>query len=260
MTKPRKTKVDYFPHYVTHGATLFTIEERYQNDGYALWFKLLETLCNTESFCLDLNNTPKRVWFFAHCHLQEEKALEIINLLADLDAIDKEAWYSKKLIWIEKLIENLEPVFSRREGFVKPLNPLKGINASTYPTINSDNGDGYPIGGNSYPISKVKESEVNILEEVNSLDGFSEKVKTMIDLYTSNISVNMPPLLVDEIKDVAEKYELSWFEYAVSQAAIRNKRSFSYIHAILENCADKGYIPTAPPKDNTPRVVYKELD
>ena len=44
MSRPRKAVVDYFPHYVNHGKTLFILEQKYGNDGYAFWFKLLEML------------------------------------------------------------------------------------------------------------------------------------------------------------------------------------------------------------------------
>jgi len=56
MTRPRKNTVDYFPHLCRHGETIFILEERYGNDGYAAWFKLLEKLADTDNHFIDLNN------------------------------------------------------------------------------------------------------------------------------------------------------------------------------------------------------------
>ena len=51
--RPKKAIVDYFPHFVSHGKTMFTIEMKYGNDGYAFWFKLLEILGSTENHYID---------------------------------------------------------------------------------------------------------------------------------------------------------------------------------------------------------------
>ena len=48
MTRPMKKGVDYFPHACVHGQTMFILEQRWGNDGYAFWFKLLEMLGTTE--------------------------------------------------------------------------------------------------------------------------------------------------------------------------------------------------------------------
>ena len=48
MTRPKKQTVDYFPHSCNHKKTIYILEERYGNNGYSFWFKLLEMLGNTE--------------------------------------------------------------------------------------------------------------------------------------------------------------------------------------------------------------------
>lgn len=44
MARPKKQTVDYFPHFVKGGRTIFILENKFGNDGYAFWFKLLEIL------------------------------------------------------------------------------------------------------------------------------------------------------------------------------------------------------------------------
>jgi len=48
MARPNKQGVDYFPHFVNHGKTMFILEEKFGNNGYAFWFKLLELLGKEE--------------------------------------------------------------------------------------------------------------------------------------------------------------------------------------------------------------------
>ena len=48
MARPAKLTVDYFPHIINQGKTIFIIENNYGNDGYAFWFKLLELLGATD--------------------------------------------------------------------------------------------------------------------------------------------------------------------------------------------------------------------
>jgi hypothetical protein len=48
MARPTKQTVDYFPHDCHHGQTIYILEKRFGNDGYAFWFNLLELLGSSE--------------------------------------------------------------------------------------------------------------------------------------------------------------------------------------------------------------------
>jgi hypothetical protein len=85
----KKYTADYFPHYVNGSATKHALERRYGNDGYAFWFKLLEILCSTGTFSLDLKDLVKKEWLMDLTHMSEEQAMKMVDYLADLDAIDK---------------------------------------------------------------------------------------------------------------------------------------------------------------------------
>ena len=56
MARPKKQKVEYFPHFVMSGRTIFILENTYGNDGYAFWFKLLELLGDTEGHYYECEN------------------------------------------------------------------------------------------------------------------------------------------------------------------------------------------------------------
>lgn len=124
MARPTKQKVDYFPHYVKTGKTIYILEERYGNDGYAFWFKLLEYLCDSNGHFIDCRNQADWEFLLAKTHFEAKKAEDIISTLVTLGKIDADLW-SKKIIWVQNLINNVSNVYDRRNGGMpeKPVFP-----------------------------------------------------------------------------------------------------------------------------------------
>lgn len=117
MGRQPEEGLKYFKHFVdgSFKPTLFTIEEKFQNDGYAVWFKLLEMLGETSTLSLDFNNRSTWSYFLARVHLSnaEERATSILNMLAECHAIDSELW-SEKIVWVENLASNSSGVYQKR--------------------------------------------------------------------------------------------------------------------------------------------------
>lgn len=114
MARPKKRTVDYFPHTCNHGKTIFILEQKYGNDGYAFWFKLLEMLGTSEGHYLQLENGEDWEFLQAKTRLDGDTCQEILNLLATLEAIDKELWINNRVVWCDKFVENIEDVYRNR--------------------------------------------------------------------------------------------------------------------------------------------------
>lgn len=114
MARPKKQTVDYFPHDCQHKGTMFILEEKYGNDGYAFWFKMLEVLGTTEGHFIDCNNPHKWLFLTSKTRLTEDKCTELLNLLASLDAIDKELWEASKTIWSDNFVERISEAYRNR--------------------------------------------------------------------------------------------------------------------------------------------------
>ncbi len=71
MARPKKKGVDYFPHDCVTGKTIFILEQKYGNDGYAFWFKLLEFLGTKEGHYLDCHNIEDIEFLQAKTHLDD---------------------------------------------------------------------------------------------------------------------------------------------------------------------------------------------
>lgn len=113
MARPKKETVDYFPHVVNHGKTLFIFEQKYGNNGYSFWFKLLEILGATAGHYIDCSNEAAWEFLQAKTHLSEDICVEMLDLLAKLDAIDPELW-GVKVIWSQNFVNGISQVYINR--------------------------------------------------------------------------------------------------------------------------------------------------
>jgi len=114
VARPKKQTVDYFPHVCKHGKTLFILEQKYGNDGYAFWFKLLEMLGSTNGHCIDLSDGNEWEYLLATTRMVSETTQEILDLLAKLEAIDPKLWEEKK-VWSDNFITNISDAYRNRK-------------------------------------------------------------------------------------------------------------------------------------------------
>jgi len=92
------------------------LEERFGNDGYAVWFKLLERVGSSEGHAW--NSTEELEWdyFCSYVHLEPDKCREVVDLLAKLGAIDADLWTKDSVAWSDHFIEGVTPVYDKRDS------------------------------------------------------------------------------------------------------------------------------------------------
>jgi len=112
MPRAKKQTVNWFPHSCTHGKTIFVLEKKYQLRGYAFWFKLLEVLGDSEGHFYNFNDLGDKEFLQAYTGGGEETE-EMLNLLASLDAIDRDAW-AAKIIWSANFIKGIAQTYVNR--------------------------------------------------------------------------------------------------------------------------------------------------
>ncbi|MDP2210237.1 MAG: DUF4373 domain-containing protein [Candidatus Aquicultor sp.] len=190
--------MDYFPHFVNHGKTLFTIEQKYGNDGYAFWFKLLELLGSTENHFYDCRDVNAWEFLLAKTRLDEVSASEILDMLAKLGAIDAELW-EHRVIWSANFVGNLTDVYKKRVVSV----PTKAQILSF--RVGNPSSDG--ISGDINPQSKVKESKGEERREISPPSKFNkspweETTDILTDEWVALYSTRPDP---DFIKDIRKR-------------------------------------------------------
>ena len=130
MAKASNT-VTWFPHIATASgsATLSILQKRFHNDGYAGWFKLLETLCMTENHTLNVSDEIRQEYLADRLGVKVDNLIPFCDLLASLDAIDKELW-GYRIIWCQNLVDNIVGVYADRRR-VPPQRPTPNLQPST---------------------------------------------------------------------------------------------------------------------------------
>lgn len=148
MTRPKKQRVDYFPHDCKHGKTLSILQKRYGNDGYAAWFKILEILGSSDGHYIDCNDNY--MWEFIASEILVEPDLlqKIVDLIAKLGAIDAGLW-SDRIIWSDNFVKRISDAYRNRVSEI----PVRPDFLRKKPTIlhQSDVGN---------PQTKLKESKL----------------------------------------------------------------------------------------------------
>jgi len=160
MARPKKRVIDFFPHMTEHGKTIYVLESQFGNNGYAFWFKLLEYLCRQESMSFNAKNTAELLFLAAKTSLSEDKIVEMLNLLAELDAIDPDLWETYRIVWVQNLIDNLNEVWRKRSGDSpkKPHSATESKNFSRNEHLRDGNQESKDVSGVNNPQSRVEES------------------------------------------------------------------------------------------------------
>ena len=116
MARPEKNTVEYFPHYVNSGKTLYTLEKRYGNDGYAFLFKVLETLGKSENHFIDCRNPADWEFLLAKTHQKDTETVKsMLETLVLLGAIDAEL-YNNGIIWCQNFVDRVADAYNRTEN------------------------------------------------------------------------------------------------------------------------------------------------
>jgi len=199
MARPKKQTVDYFPHFVNSGKTIFILEQTYGNDGYAFWFKLLELLGSTDGHYYDCRNTPAWKFLLAKTRVDEETAIEILDLLVELEAIDRELW-EHRIIWSNNFVNNLSPVYSNRKSELpkKPVVTSKNGNTDEFLPVETED-KSVSTGKNSQ--SKVKESKVKESKENNTMSQQSsdDDKPTDIKFDEDSVEIQLARFMISEM-------------------------------------------------------------
>jgi len=162
MARPMKHGVDYFSHDVDTCSkkTMTILEQRFGNDGYAFWFKLLEILGTSETLSFSADNDDDWLVLVTKTRVSAEKASETLDLLARLGAIDAELW-KHRIIWVQKFVDRLAPVYDKR----KTLIPQKPELPERKPSLRDENTGLREVSGAISTQSKVKERRVKESKE-----------------------------------------------------------------------------------------------
>ena len=198
MARIERDTVVYFPHdaKAATGDTLTILQGRYGNDGYAVWFKILEKLAASDGHYLDLRGPMRWQLFVSYLGVSEITMVEILQLLVEIEAIDAALW-ELRVVWCQNLVTNLASVYRNRKREL-PGKPV---------TIN---GTAITTAGNPITIPENTHSKVEGVKESRGKDtpGGGGYQAPAFHKYMEDLQANRYPGL-----DVADMWFdcLSWY-------------------------------------------------
>lgn len=185
MARPERNNVDYFPFYCKEGKAMHYIEQKYGNDGYATWIKILRQLAVTNNHFLNLSDRVEFMYLSSKCKLPEETLNNIINDLSDLGEINKDLWIESRVVFSEKLVESIQDAYKKRnnkcitlEGLLLLL-PSLGIRK---PRISGETGSGNTQSRVEYSIVERKRKKNDDNSEL------SERVQKYVDFINKKLN------------------------------------------------------------------------
>ena len=123
MARQERNDVDYFPHPVNHGKKMHYILNKYKNDGYTVWFRLLEELGKASYHYLDLSDEIQLMYLSSTFLVTEEMLTFIISDLVKLEQFDKEL-YENKILFNIGFNESITDAYKKRNNNIISKNEL----------------------------------------------------------------------------------------------------------------------------------------
>jgi DnaD/phage-associated family protein len=222
--RPKKLTVNYFPHYTNaaDGRTLTVLQSKFGNDGYAAWFKILERLGASDGHYYSCQLSVDWNYLVAKLGTTPISATEILNTLADLDAIDKELW-GKKVIWCQKFVNGLSEVYRKRDAEIPSKPIIDDGNITTTPISATEIQEYNPISATE-----------NTQREEGSIEREEGNRGNIFSCYEKNIG-QITPFIADSIQDALKEFPEEWIPEAIKIAVERNTRKWAYVEGILKS-------------------------
>jgi hypothetical protein len=205
MARVEKNTVDYFPHLVSEGKKMFFIEQKYGNDGYATWWKILEKLATTDNHFLDLSEEQEIMYLSSKCKIKSDVLLSVINDLVKMGVFDKMLWNECKVIWSQAFVENIADAYVKRKNecitYEDLCVHLIAIGQLKPSKFHLEGGRNTQRKGNESKLEKKKEKEIKEEEIILSIPAWEDFHTYAKESYKGDIK------LIEE--SLAYKYK-SW--------------------------------------------------
>jgi hypothetical protein len=239
VARPQKQTVDYFPHDTDAGEkkTLAIIQNKFGNDGYAFWFKLLQLLGKSPGHYYSFRNLIDWEFLLAKTHIPlTETAQEILETLAGLGAIDLEL-YGHKIIWSQNFVNRLADVYDRRKVSPPPKPDWRVIENNNGV---SENNNSIPVSDN--PQTKLNKTKLNKTKGEGSKPSTSSSTSHILEIFTQKFpyAFGREPDSREQamLRDLAQELADTGItdkqiHDAFCEAAELNKRNVPYVRAVL---------------------------
>lgn len=258
MSRPLKKGVDYFPHDTDASTrqTLRSLQRKYGNDGYAAWFKILENLGRSDNLSIDYSKEETAQCLSEDLRLSRQKTEEVIDFMADLEAIDYDLWHQSRVIYSPNFAERLKGVFSKRKSDREKKTPEKPVpqpcqTQEKHPklVLNYPPPDPQPQQDDDLPFGLTQQDVERYQHIVNTI--YDEAEKYGLPTHQGNI---------DDAVELVNKYSLEWVLEAIKRTGDGKEQTWRYLKGILRKWEAKGEIDQPADRNKPAEVDEHALD
>jgi DnaD/phage-associated family protein len=256
MARPQKQTVEYFPHVcdTEDSKTISVLQNKFGNDGYTFWFRLLEFLGRRNGLYFDYSNPADLEFLCAKTHQKDTET--VLKMLAELDIlndIDHEL-YLQKVIWCQNFANGVKDAFSRSVSG-PPKRPhlniitkekkelMRGLGGNLY-TETPDNHTETPENGTE-TLQKEKEKEIKVKEKEKTTTPIPPPPGDVVEknvyrFWTDEGFGRLTVFESEQLRDACEYYTDAWVYDALTEAVKHKAKNWAYVAKILENWMENG--------------------
>ena len=215
MARKERNSVDYFPHEVSHGKKMFYLRDKYRNDGYAVWFMLLEQLGKSDYHYLDLKDNIQLMYLSAEFKVSEELLLQIIDTLVKFNEFDSDLWLSEKILYNQKFIDNISDAYKKRNNDCVDINSLRNLLISK---------------GRIKPLKSTPKQQKSNLKGVDNTQTIlkNTKVNKNIQERKQEFHNSLIPFLKFYSKEMLKDFFEYWAEHGEKDRKFRKEKEKSF--------------------------------
>ena len=238
MARPIKEGMDYFPHDTdsSNDEKIEALRGEFGNDGYAMYFILLERIYKTNTGSLDMNKTVIKKAIIKHIGVSEDLFNNILEFCFEIELFDKSTYDNLGLLTSNGIKKRHEEINKQREKWRK-RKIIQKENSN-----NSEFSNEKTLG--KIPQSKEKESK----EKESKEKEIQRKENETQNLLNSGCSsdfniyqymqqrgfISISSTIAEQVKADIEIYSLEEVKQAIDIADNNGKHTYSYVKGILE--------------------------
>jgi hypothetical protein len=187
MARPERHDVDYFPFFVKQGKTLTILHNKYGLEGIGFFTNVMRFLAITPDHHYCIKNDSDIIHFMAVVGITDEnKAIDMIELMVKTGKLDKDLWENHKVIVCPVFIESVKDAYKRRANDIITLEEIRekyksqrqGVTVSKTDTETTQNGD----SDDSNPQTKPKETKAKKSKKEKSTEEPTQSMKDALVL------------------------------------------------------------------------------
>jgi len=115
MGRPSRRDVDYYPHYVKKGKTLFILQNKYGLIGYGFFYKILDFLAITPDHHYQIKTDIDLMYLSGECLVKNENdALEMIEVMVKTGKLDQHLWDKHRVIASSDFLDSVRDAYKDR--------------------------------------------------------------------------------------------------------------------------------------------------